>query len=161
MTTTALTAAAAPAGRARRTTGATAPPSRSDATRPGRSRRPAPAHAVAQHARQAQPHHWFADRLLEVLSGQRPITRMIGHICGESTYDRLWELAVQGVLRPTRGRPTPQVRRCGFRAPVPGVREAYALIGSGDRLRALAFRLEYGTDHRWRCAAVETAGPPL
>lgn len=134
---------------ARRTPTVTAPPSRRDTRRPGGT----PA------TRPAQPHRWFADRLLDVLSGRHPVARMLGHTCGESTYDRLWELATQGALRPPHGRPTPRVRRCGYGIPAPGVLEAYALVASGDALRALAFRLEYGADRRWRCAAVETAGP--
>lgn len=149
MTTTTLTGTHAPARRARHT----APPTRHDPRRPGR------APAAARQAPHPQPHRWFADRLLDVLSGRRPVTWMLGHTTGETTYDQLWELAAQGVLRPPKGRPTPLVRRCGYGVPTPGVLESYALIASGDALRALAFRLEYGADRRWRCAAVETSGP--
>ncbi len=155
MTTSTLTGPAAPARHPHRTLrpahrapAATAPPGRRDPHHPG-----------ARRDRQPPPHRWFADRLLDVLAGRHPVTRMLGHTCGENTYDRLWDLAARGTLRPEAGRPTPQVRRCGYGTPAPGVLEAYALIGCGDALRALAFRLERGSDHRWRCAAVECAGP--
>ncbi|MFG2834873.1 Rv3235 family protein [Streptomyces zaomyceticus] len=36
--------------------------------------------------------------------------------------------------------------------------EAFATIATGPRVRAMAFRLERGADHRWRCAAVELDG---
>ncbi|WP_252396170.1 Rv3235 family protein [Streptantibioticus parmotrematis] len=153
----------------RRTPSVTAPPSRRDARRPGalpvrqgtRGAAPAAAapDAVRRDARRAQPHRWFADRLLEVLSGQRPVAWMLGHTAGEAAYDRLWQLASQGVLRPPKGRPVPLVRGCGCRAVAPGVLEAFARVASGDASRALAFRLERGIDLRWRCTAVDTAGP--
>jgi len=157
MTTTTPTGApalpAAPAPRTtrplRRAPAGTAPPGRRDPRRPGPSRTA---------ARPAPPHHWFAERLLDVLSGRRPAAWMLGHTAGAAAWDRLWELASRGVLRPPPGRPAPRVHRSGHRVPAPGVQEVYALIGCGDARRALAFRLEYGDDHRWRCAAVET-GP--
>lgn len=162
MTTSTFTGPAATTGPgprpARRTPTVTAPATRGDSRRPGA---PAGASASAARARVAerQPHRWFAERLLDVLSGRRPVSWMLGHTCGEAAYDRLWELAAGAVLRPPAGRPTPRVRRCGYGSPAPGVLEAYALVASGDALRALAFRLERGADHRWRCAAVECAGP--
>ncbi|PWI45603.1 hypothetical protein CK485_03605 [Streptomyces sp. ICBB 8177] len=136
----------------RRTPSVTAPPSRRDARRPG-------ALPVRQTTRRVQPHRWFADRLLEVLSGQRPVAWMLGHTAGEAAYDRLWQLAAQGVLRPPKGRPVPLVRGCGCRVVAPGVLEAFARVASGDASRALAFRLERGADLRWRCTAVDAAGP--
>jgi hypothetical protein len=36
--------------------------------------------------------------------------------------------------------------------------EAFARIVTGDRQRAIAFRLELCADHRWRCSAVELDG---
>ncbi|MGW6690955.1 Rv3235 family protein [Streptomyces sp. NPDC054961] len=126
------------------------------------------------------PHHWFADRLLAVLSGRRPVHSLMGHTVGPA-YDQLIGLAPAGPADPTGpadtpggavpsprstgpqepagGRPRPVVRQCGRFVPGPGVIEAFARIATGDRLTALAFRLEQGPDLRWRCAAVELRGP--
>jgi hypothetical protein len=137
----------------------TGPATRRDPRRPGPAIRPgSPPAFIAPRPAERRPHRWFAQRLLDVLSGRRPIGWMLGHVSGPA-YDRLWELAGRTVLRPPAGRPTPVLRRCGYASPAPGVLEAYALIASGTALRALAFRLERGQDHRWRCAAVDFAGP--
>ncbi|WP_328677285.1 Rv3235 family protein [Streptomyces sp. NBC_00322] len=121
-------------------------------------RRPAAvaATAMARARRQDKPHYWFADRLLAVLSGRRPVHWMLGHTIGEA-YEQLVRLAPGAPLRPAE-RVTPVVRHCGEYHPGPGVIEAFARIGSGDRVSAMAFRLEQGADQRWRCAAVELGG---
>ncbi|MBM9621263.1 Rv3235 family protein [Streptomyces zhihengii] len=134
---------------------------RMDRTRPaGRhdQRRPAAAAAALTRARgrQHKPHYWFADRLLAVLSGRRPVHWMLGHTIGEA-YEQLVRLAPGTPLRPA-DHATPVVRHCGEFHPGPGVIEAFARIGSGERVAAMAFRLEQGPDHRWRCAAVELGG---
>ncbi|WP_324612362.1 Rv3235 family protein [Streptomyces cadmiisoli] len=105
---------------------------------------------------QPRPTDLFADRLLLVLSGQRPVHAMLRHTAGPA-YDELARLAERGPLR-TRGT-RPVVRDVGYYVPRPGAIEAFARIGAGDRLRAMAFRLELGSDHRWRCTAVELGGP--
>jgi Family of unknown function (DUF6459) len=125
---------------------------------PGPSRTAASA-AVAGAARpvpQPRPTDVFADRLLSVLSGQRPVHSMLRHTVGRA-YDDLSRLAERGPLR-TRGT-RPVVRDIGYYVPRPGAIEAFARIGAGDQLRAMAFRLECGPDHRWRCTAVELGGP--
>jgi hypothetical protein len=81
---------------------------------------------------------------------------MLRHTAGRA-YDELARLAERGPLR-TRGA-RPVVRDIGYFEPRPGAIEAFARIGAGDRLRALAFRLELGRDLRWRCTAVEAGGP--
>ncbi|MFJ2814133.1 Rv3235 family protein [Streptomyces sp. NPDC087294] len=106
---------------------------------------------------QQRPTDLFADRLLEVLSGRRPVHWMLRHTAGRA-YDQLTLLAERAPLR-TRG-PLPVVRDIGYYVPRPGAIEAFARIGAGDRVRALAFRLEQGPDLRWRCTAVEAGGPP-
>ncbi|MCZ1000535.1 Rv3235 family protein [Streptomyces mirabilis] len=64
--------------------------------------------------------------------------------------------------RPLRTRGArPVVRDIGYYVPRPGAIEAFARIGAGDRLRAMAFRLEQGPDLRWRCTAVELGGPRM
>ncbi|MFJ7078244.1 Rv3235 family protein [Streptomyces sp. NPDC098781] len=103
-----------------------------------------------------RPTDVFADRLLLVLSGQRPVHSMLRHTAGRA-YDELAWLAERGPLR-TRGA-RPVVRDIGYFAPRPGAIEAFARIGAGDQVRAMAFRLEQGGDLRWRCTAVELGGP--
>ncbi|MGW6924304.1 Rv3235 family protein [Streptomyces sp. NPDC054950] len=105
---------------------------------------------------QPRPTDVFADRLLAVLTGRRPVHFMLRHTLGHA-YDDLAHLAESGPLRTTRGA-RPVVRDIGYYVPRPGAIEAFARIGAGDRLRAMAFRLELGTDHRWRCTAVELDG---
>lgn len=102
------------------------------------------------------PRYWFASRLLLALSGQLPVHALMRHTL-PTAYDRLAELAPRAPLRPTapHGR-APAVGHCDERRPREGVIEAFArIVVAGDRLRALAFRLELGEDARWRCAAFE------
>ncbi len=106
---------------------------------------------------QPRPTDVFADRLLAVLSGRRPVHWMLRHTAGRA-YDELAWLAERGPLRATRGT-LPVVRDIGYYVPRPGAIEAFARIGAGDQLRAMAFRLEQGHDLRWRCTAVELGGP--
>ncbi|WP_369186367.1 Rv3235 family protein [Streptomyces sp. R08] len=106
---------------------------------------------------QPRPTDVFADRLLAVLSGQRPVHWMLRHTAGPA-YDELIRLAERGPLRATRG-VRPVVRDIGYYVARPGAVEAFARIGAGDQVRAMAFRLEQGADLRWRCTAVELGGP--
>ncbi|MER6384842.1 Rv3235 family protein [Streptomyces sp. NPDC001118] len=152
------------------------PPTRHDTRRPGgapprkpsvRSKRDMPPAAPrnASTARTApetaqppvRPTDVFAERLLAVLSGQRPVHWMLRHTVGRA-YDDLALLAERGPLR-TRGS-RPVVHDIGYYVPSEGTLEVFARIAAGDRLRALAFRLELGQDLRWRCAAVETGPRP-
>ncbi|MER7899092.1 Rv3235 family protein [Streptomyces sp. NPDC096046] len=103
-----------------------------------------------------RPTDLFADLLVAVLSGHRPVHSMLRHTRGRA-YDELAWLAERGPLR-TRGA-RPVVRDIGYFEPRPGAIEAFGRIGAGDRLRAMAFRLELGQDLRWRCTAVELGGP--
>ncbi|MEU1919745.1 Rv3235 family protein [Streptomyces albogriseolus] len=105
---------------------------------------------------QPRPTDRFAELLVAVLSGQRPVHAMLRHSAGQA-YDELIRLAERGPLR-TRGA-RPVVRDIGWFVPREGAIEAFARIGAGDRLRAMAFRLERGRDLRWRCTAVELGGP--
>ncbi|WP_413799606.1 Rv3235 family protein [Streptomyces iranensis] len=111
--------------------------------------------AAAWRERDRLPRYWFANRLVLTLSGQRPVHTLLGHAL-PAAYDQLIELAPHAPLRPAGERATaPVVRRCGEYQPRHGVIEAFARIASGDRLTALAFRLELGADARWRCAAID------
>ncbi|MFI6340590.1 Rv3235 family protein [Streptomyces sp. NPDC050535] len=117
-----------------------------------------PAHVPQRPAPQPRPTDLFADLLLAVLSGQRPVHCMLRHTAGRA-YDELAWLAERGLLR-TRGT-RPVVRDIGYYVPRPGAIEAFARIGAGDQLRAMAFRLEQAADLRWRCTAVELGGPRM
>ncbi|MFE7134990.1 Rv3235 family protein [Streptomyces sp. NPDC057638] len=137
------------------------PGGRGDQRRPGGrrdTRRPSTvaATALARAQRETSPPFWFADRLLAVLSGLRPVHWMLGHAGGEA-YEQLIRLAPEAPLR-TGTRVRPAVRDCGEYHPGPGVIEAFARISVGNRISAMAFRLERGADQRWRCVAVEVGG---
>lgn len=126
--------------------------------RPGRHDRRRPPTTVP---RGSGPHHWFAERLLAVLSGRRPVHSLIGHTIGPA-YDQLITLAPADPPQERAydaRRLSPVLHGCGRFTPGPGVIEAFARIATGERLTALAFRLEQGPDLRWRCAAVELQGP--
>jgi uncharacterized protein DUF6459 len=166
-------AAASP--RSRQAPARKAPPGRRDSRRPEIRRpdiqrsRPATARppaspsasalrAAAARERERQPPFWFASRLVLVLSGQRPVHTLLGHI-RSSAYEQLSGLASHAPLRP-RGadRTSPAVLDARGSRPRDGVIEAFARIVTGDRQRAMAFRLELCPDRRWRCAAVELDG---
>ncbi|MDG5808937.1 Rv3235 family protein [Streptomyces ossamyceticus] len=112
---------------------------------------------TAPAAQRPRPTDRFADLLLAVLSGRRPVHSMLRHTAGRA-YDELAWLAEQGPLRAVHGA-DPVVRDIGYYVAAPGALEVFARIGAGDRLSAMAFRLEHGPDHRWRCTAVELGGP--
>ncbi|MFB7243407.1 hypothetical protein CW362_12440 [Streptomyces populi] len=114
------------------------------------------AEAPLRPAPRPRPTDVFAERLLAVLSGARPVHCMLRHTAGRA-YDELVRLAELGPLR-TRG-PRPVVRDVGYYVARPDAVEAFARIGAGDQLRAMAFRLEQGPDLRWRCTAIELGGP--
>ncbi|MEU9126085.1 Rv3235 family protein [Streptomyces sp. NPDC048506] len=124
---------------------------------------PLPTVGAQRRAQQNRPHLWFAHQLVLTLSGQRPVHALLGHAL-PAAYDRLAELAPQAPLRPLPGPgghgALPAVRECGLCRPRSGVIEAFARITAGERLRALAFRLELGADSRWRCAALDIGPTP-
>ncbi|MCK1799155.1 Rv3235 family protein [Streptomyces sp. XM4193] len=142
-----------------RTTRTTRPAGRRDSRRPARS-----AVLAAQRLRDNRtPHHWFAQRLLVVLSGLAPVHSLLGHTSG-AAYDQLVGLAPLTPLRDLRAggptTPTPVLEQVRGTTPSHGVIEAYARVSAGERSRALAFRLERGDDGRWRCCAVELGLEP-
>ncbi|OON72118.1 hypothetical protein B1H18_31040 [Streptomyces tsukubensis] len=121
----------------------------------GRSDQRGPGDATRRRGRTTTPHDMFAERLLAVLSGSRPVHWMLGHTIGDE-YDQLIALAPAAPLR--TGTSHPVVRSCRGIPLRPGVVEACASIETGERVRAMAFRIERGDDLRWRCAAVELGG---
>ncbi|WP_435888898.1 Rv3235 family protein, partial [Streptomyces niveus] len=125
-----------------RTAATTRPPARRDPRRPAR--------VISQRRRPSlQPHERFAEQLLAVLSGLRPVHSMLGQTIGEA-YDQLVHLAPTTPLRARNT--TPVIRTCRGFHPCPGVVEAWAVIAAGNQVRAMAFRLEQSPDLRWRCA---------
>ncbi|MEU2437550.1 Rv3235 family protein [Streptomyces rubradiris] len=145
------------------------PPTRRDTRRPGgaspraaarptAARAQSPRTAPGTAAGQPRPTDLFADRLLAVLSGQRPVHWMLRHTAGRA-YDDLARLAERVPLRTPGPRGIrPVVQDIGYYVAGEGALEVFARVATGDRLRAMAFRLERGEDLRWRCTAVET-GP--
>ncbi|MFJ2774504.1 Rv3235 family protein [Streptomyces sp. NPDC087300] len=138
------------------------PPTRTDSRGPTPSGRPAnpgrtPVPAAPPTIPAQPPPHpteVFAERLVLVLSGQRPLYWVARHIAN-TAFDDLARLAE---LRPlgTDGAHRPTIHRIGHYQPHPETYEVFARIATGPRLRALAFRLHRGADRRWRCTAVET-----
>ncbi|MFF1696780.1 Rv3235 family protein [Streptomyces sp. NPDC058257] len=136
----------------------TRPPGRTD------TRRPTAAPAARTAARplrtppQPPPHptELFTERLLLVLSGQKPVHWAARHIA-HTAFDDVTRLAELAPLNVNGRRPT--IHRIGHYEPSPGVYEVFARIGAGPALRALAFRLHLGADQRWRCTAVEVGTP--
>ncbi|MFI6641679.1 Rv3235 family protein [Streptomyces sp. NPDC050504] len=126
-------------------------------TRPGgrHDRRRPPGGPSVLRRRVPTPHEVFAEKLLAVLSGQRPVHWMLNQTIGPA-YQQLVVLAPRTPLRARGTRPV--VRRCDAHRMGPGVIEAFARIAAGEQVRAMAFRLEQGADQRWRCAAVEVGG---
>ncbi|MEU7114419.1 Rv3235 family protein [Streptomyces sp. NPDC046182] len=127
-------------------------PRGSAGTRPGAASPP-----VRTATRVIPTHAHFAERLLLVLSGQRPVHWMLGQTVGEA-YEQLVQLApatpfggpgIRPVLRSCRAQPALGAL---------GALEAFASIATDRGVRAMAFRLELGADRRWRCAAVELDG---
>lgn len=90
----------------------------------------------------------LARALVEVLSGQRPLPQLRMHCAPE-------------VFAGLQGRPISTgglshlltVRVC---EPADGVAEVSAVFRRGDRVRAVAFRIQ-GVDGRWRVTALQTA----
>lgn len=137
------------------------PPTRHDSRRPGSAPPRNPARGRARTApetavTQPRPTDLFADRLLAVLSGQRPVHWMLRHTAGRA-YDDLARLAERGPLRTHGTRPV--VDDIGYYVARAGALEVFARIAAGDQRRAMAFRLEQGPDLRWRCTAVELGIP--
>lgn len=122
---------------------------------PTRGQAPGPRQTPRTIPAQPPPHptEVFAERLVLVLSGQRPLHWVARHIAN-TAFDDLARLAE---LRPLcAGGHRPTIHRIGHYQPHPEAYEVFARVATGPRLRALAFRLALGPDRRWRCTAVET-----
>ena len=114
--------------------------------------------------RRSQPHFWFADRLLGILTGRRPIACLAGLITDDD-YDRLWNLTnTRSDWRHRARGHLPSLRHCRFSPTAPGTLEITAIVAlTRDCVRAIVFRLERapGGEHPpssvrgWRCTAIE------
>lgn len=97
------------------------------------------------------PPRWFAERLLLILSGRRPVHLLMGHTTPEA-----YEALARAADHPPLGSwGIPVLRRVDATSPASGVLEAFARVTEGDRTRAIAFRLEEAAPGSWRCAALE------
>ncbi|MFF7213467.1 Rv3235 family protein [Streptomyces sp. NPDC008238] len=136
--------------------------------------------ASTRHVTALPPHVWFAGRLLEVLTGRRPITSLAGRMQPEA-YDRLWDLAgARADWRYVSRGHLPRLLKPPRVSPVPdgtAVEVSAVVLLTPHVVRALAFRLERtdreapvpgpvpvpgregavrtGSGAGWRCAAVE------
>lgn len=101
----------------------------------------------------------LAQALLEALTGLRPHGQLLPW-----TSDGVYEAVTERALSLARTRPTVDltprppvhVRSVRVSRPAPTVAEACALVRRGDRVRAIAMRLEPWRG-RWRCTAFELA----
>jgi Family of unknown function (DUF6459) len=131
------------------------PPARRDPRGPGPAR-----HRAHPYGPHRPPHHLFAERLLAVLSGERPVHWMLGLTVG-SAYEQLVQLSAGAPFGAGQDGCRAVVRGCRAFRPRDGVVEASASITVGTRVSAMAFRLERGGDLRWRCSAVEVGSAPV
>ena len=159
----------APAGHPARTRPPGHPGEHTRAARRPAPRRP-PGHPPGPreprpHAPVPRPQDWFAEQLVQVLSGRRPVHALLGH-ARQAAYEQLIRLAPLAPLAPhppadagPHDRPGPELRGVGSCRPSADVLEVFARVATGGRTRALAFRLERATGGRWQCCAVELDTP--
>ncbi|RKN39836.1 Rv3235 family protein [Streptomyces hoynatensis] len=150
-----------------------APPRRAEPGHRGRTRPPGHPGGRARAARRHPPGHplvrppapaprpqdWFAEQLVQVLSGRRPVHALLGH-ARQAAYEQLIRLAPHAPLgAEADGRPGPELRGVGSCRPRADVLEVFARVETRGRTRALAFRLERSAAGRWQCCAVELDTP--
>ena len=94
----------------------------------------------------------FAQALVEVLAGDRPLAQLVRWTT-TGVYDEVSGLvAGPGTASPDAARGV--VRSVHVSEPADGVAEICALVRRGARSTAVALRLE-GLDGRWQCTALE------
>jgi hypothetical protein len=115
-------------------------------------RRPTPGNALPDPARWAAQ---FVQAAVEVTTGLRPASQLLRWTTDE-VRQRLARRADLARRTTPRGRPAQRGIVCSTRVCIPrdGVAEASAVVSDGNRLRAVALRLE-GLDGRWRVTALE------
>lgn len=118
-----------------------------------------PRHPLAGCARpaagQAELARRFALRLVEVLTGVRPVGQLLRHTTHDG-YRQLTTLVRRGPLRPPAGAARLGLGPVHEFAPAPDALEVCVRVAAGRRHHMVAFRLERHrrTEH-WQCAAVE------
>ncbi|MFG2823610.1 Rv3235 family protein [Kitasatospora sp. NPDC048365] len=97
----------------------------------------------------------FAHRLVEVLTGVRPVGQLQRHttLLG---YQQLTALVRTGPLRPRGRAPRMRLGRVYDSAPAPDALEVCVRVEFGPRHHMVAFRLEqHHRTAQWQCTAVE------
>ncbi|GJF30082.1 hypothetical protein KNE206_27820 [Kitasatospora sp. NE20-6] len=98
----------------------------------------------------------FAHRLVEVLTGVRPVGQLQRHTTLQA-YQQLTALVRGGPLRPRGTAPRTRLGRVYDSAPGPGALEVCVRVEFGPRHHMVAFRLErHRRTEQWQCAAVES-----
>ncbi|GAA2839606.1 hypothetical protein GCM10010441_74990 [Kitasatospora paracochleata] len=97
----------------------------------------------------------FAHRLVEVLTGVRPVGQLQRHTTMNG-YQQLTALVRTGPLRPRGGASRMRLGRVYDSAPGPGALEVCVRVEFGHRHHMVAFRLEqHHRTAQWQCTAVE------
>jgi len=104
--------------------------------------------------------HRFAQAVVEIVAGDRPATQLSRYatLAVLDQLDRTVRRRGAVMARQERSTPRgpaarPRVTSVRVSEPADGAVEACAVISTGARRRALAFRLE-GLDGRWQCTAL-------
>ncbi len=106
-----------------------------------------------------EPRPWagrFVQALVEVLSGDRPVSQLV-RWTSTPVYDAVSARLVARPVScpgPASGEPRAVVRSVHVDEPAEGVAEVAALVRRGVRCTAVALRIE-GLDGRWQCTAIE------
>lgn len=91
----------------------------------------------------------FAQLLLETIDGSRP-SRQLSTITTSRVREHL-----RGITPLLMGAQRPRVARVITTYPAPDVAEASVIVSCGNRMRALALRLERTGQGQWMCTDVE------
>ncbi|MER8185412.1 Rv3235 family protein [Kitasatospora sp. NPDC094015] len=122
---------------------------------PRTPRHPRAACAPAQGAGQGELATRFAHRLVEVLTGARPVGQLQRHTTLRG-YQQIVALVRSGPLRPHGRPPRTRLGRVYDSAPGSGALEVCVRVEFGPRHHMVAFRLEqHRQTQQWQCAAVE------
>jgi hypothetical protein len=125
-------------------------PAPSSARPQGLRQEPAPASPMKPRPDPSRFSRQFAQGVLEVLSGHRPMVQLSRHVSPAVQRG----LTRAGDRHPLEGPNAPTLHSLHVSEPAAGVCEMSAIVVVGARYRALAARLEWKIDH-WRCTALQ------
>ena len=125
-------------------------PASSSVESPGSSAVPAPVSAIQRRPDPSRFSRQFAQGVVEVLSGRRPMVQLTRHVSPAVQRG----LARAGGGHPLESANAPTLHSLHLSEPAAGVCEMSAIVVVGVRYRALAARLEWKIDH-WRCTALQ------